>query len=108
MLATPGLQEPVYLGKHSFQFFEAYIHVEVTVEIQCPEGSIGGLYRCLNLRRGVPFSEEQRPGTSVWTVKAYLPVVESFGFEADLREHTSGKAYPQSIFDHWETMSGSG
>lgn len=29
-----------------------------------------------------------RPGTPIFTVKAYLPVVESFGFETDLRYHT--------------------
>jgi elongation factor 2 len=89
LLATPGLQEPVYL-----------------VEIQCPENAIGGIYSVLNRRRGQVFSEEQRPGTPMFTVKAYLPVMESFGFNADLRQQTSGQAFPQSVFDHWETMNG--
>ena len=56
----------------------------------------------LNRRRGQVFSEEQRPGTPMFTVKAYLPVNESFGFTADLRSHTQGQAFPQSVFDHWE------
>ena len=43
----------------------------------------------------------------MFTVKAYLPVMESFGFNGDLRGQTSGQAFPQSVFDHWETMSGS-
>ncbi|EJT99875.1 eukaryotic translation elongation factor 2 [Dacryopinax primogenitus] len=90
LLAQPGLQEPVYL-----------------VEIQCPENGIGGIYSVLNRRRGQVFSEEQRPGTPMFTVKAYLPVMESFGFNADLRQATSGQAFPQSVFDHWELMSGS-
>lgn len=90
LLATPGLQEPVYL-----------------VEIQCPENAIGGIYSVLNRRRGQVFSEEQRPGTPMFTVKAYLPVNESFGFTADLRSHTQGQAFPQSVFDHWEVMPGS-
>jgi len=90
LLATPGIQEPVYL-----------------VEIQCPENAIGGIYSCLNRRRGQVFSEEQRPGTPMFTVKAYLPVNESFGFTADLRSHTQGQAFPQSVFDHWEIMNGS-
>jgi elongation factor 2 len=90
LLATPGLQEPVYL-----------------VEIQCPENAIGGIYSCLNKRRGQVFSEEQRPGTPMFTVKAYLPVMESFGFNGDLRSQTAGQAFPQSVFDHWETMNGS-
>ncbi|KAF8317868.1 P-loop containing nucleoside triphosphate hydrolase protein [Clavulina sp. PMI_390] len=90
LLATPGLQEPIYL-----------------VEIQCPERAIGGIYSVLNRRRGQVFSEEQRPGTPMFTVKAYLPVSESFGFAADLRSQTQGQAFPQSVFDHYEVMSGS-
>jgi Elongation factor G C-terminus len=77
------------------------------VEIQCPENAIGGIYSVLNKRRGQVFSEEQRPGTPMFTVKAYLPVMESFGFTADLRSHTQGQAFPQSVFDHWELMPGS-
>ncbi|KAG1446394.1 hypothetical protein G6F55_011562 [Rhizopus delemar] len=58
------------------------------------------------LRRGQVFSEEQKPGTPMMTVKAYLPVNESFGFNADLRSATSGQAFPQAVFDHWQIMSG--
>ncbi|KAJ7242600.1 hypothetical protein B0H12DRAFT_1236729 [Mycena haematopus] len=90
LLAQPTLQEPVYL-----------------VEIQCPENAIGGIYSCLNKRRGQVFSEEQRVGTPMFTVKAYLPVNESFGFNGDLRQATGGQAFPQSVFDHWEVMAGS-
>jgi elongation factor 2 len=90
LLATPGIQEPVYL-----------------VEIQCPENAIGGIYSVLNKRRGQVFSEEQRVGTPMFTVKAYLPVMESFGFNGDLRQATGGQAFPQSVFDHWELMNGS-
>lgn len=90
LLATPGLQEPVYL-----------------VEIQCPENAIGGIYSVLNKRRGQVFSEEQRVGTPMFTVKAYLPVMESFGFNGELRSQTGGQAFPQSVMDHWELMNGS-
>ncbi|KAG7091692.1 Elongation factor 2 [Marasmius oreades] len=90
LLATPGLQEPVFL-----------------VEIQCPESAIGGIYSCLNKRRGQVFSEEQRPGTPMFTVKAFLPVAESFGFNGELRSHTAGQAFPQCVFDHWELVPGS-
>ena len=83
------MQEPVYL-----------------VEIQCPENAIGGIYSVLNKRRGQVFSEEQRVGTPMFTVKAYLPVMESFGFNGDLRQATGGQAFPQSVFDHWELMNG--
>ena len=43
----------------------------------------------------------------MFTVKAYLPVAESFGFNGELRSHTAGQAFPQSVFDHWEIMNGS-
>ncbi|PIA19386.1 elongation factor 2 [Coemansia reversa NRRL 1564] len=89
LMAQPGLQEPIYL-----------------VEIQCPDSAMGGVYSVLNRRRGEVFDEEQRPGTSQMTIKAYLPVNESFGFVTHLRAETSGQAFPQSVFDHWSTMSG--
>lgn len=42
----------------------------------------------------------------MFTVKAYLPVAESFGFNAELHKHTGGKATPQCVLDHWESMNG--
>jgi len=39
-------------------------------------------------------------------MKAHLPVGESFGFTQALRAATSGRAFPQCVFDHWEGMSG--
>jgi len=89
LTAQPRLLEPVYL-----------------VEIQCPEHAMGGIYGVLNRRRGHVFAEEQRPGTPLYTIKAYLPVMESFGFTADLRSHTGGQAFPQCVFDHWQIMNG--
>merc|ERR1712017_60779 len=89
LTAQPRLLEPVYL-----------------VEIQCPEHAMGGIYGVLNRRRGHVFAEEQRPGTPLYTIKAYLPVMESFGFTADLRSHTGGQAFPQCVFDHWQILSG--
>jgi elongation factor 2 len=89
LLAEPALLEPVFL-----------------VEIQVPESAMGGVYGVLTRRRGHVFNEQQRPGTPLFTIKAYLPVMESFGFNADLRSHTSGQAFPQSIFDHWQILPG--
>jgi len=89
LTAQPRLMEPIYL-----------------VEIQCPENAIGGIYACLNKRRGQVIEENQRPGTPIYLVRAYLPVLESFGFTADLRSHTSGQAFPQCVFDHWSVVSG--
>jgi elongation factor 2 len=89
LLAEPNLLEPVFL-----------------VEIQVPESAMGGVYGVLTRRRGHVFNEEQRPGTPLFTIKAYLPVMESFGFNADLRQGTSGQAFPQSVFDHWQVLPG--
>ena len=35
---------------------------------------------------------------------AYLPVMESFGFTGTLRAATSGQAFPQCVFDHWDML----
>jgi elongation factor 2 len=58
----------------------------------------------LNQKRGMVFEEMQRPGTPMYNIKAYLPVIESFGFTATLRAATSGQAFPQCVFDHWDVM----
>merc|ERR1712093_228405 len=76
------------------------------VEIQVPEQAMGGIYSVLTRRRGHVFEENQRPGTPLYNIKAYLPVKESFGFTADLRSHTGGQAFPQCVFDHWQIMPG--
>jgi len=89
LTAEPRMMEPVYL-----------------VEIQCPESAMGGIYSTLNRRRGHVFAEEQKIGTPLYMVKAYLPVMESFGFTADLRSQTSGQAFPQCVFDHWQILNG--
>jgi elongation factor 2 len=89
LTGSPTLMEPVY-----------------AVEIQCPEQAIGGIYSCLNQRRGIVISEMQNEGTPMWVVKAHLPVNESFGFTGALRAATGGQAFPQCVFDHWAEMNG--
>jgi elongation factor 2 len=89
LLSKPRLQEPVFL-----------------VEIQTVEHAIGGVYSVLNRRRGIIIGEENRAGTPIYNVKAYLPVQESFGFTGDLRSNTGGQAFPQCVFDHWQVFAG--
>ncbi|EPY49931.1 translation elongation factor 2 Eft2,B [Schizosaccharomyces cryophilus OY26] len=89
LLAQPIIQEPVFL-----------------VEIQVSESAMGGIYSVLNRKRGQVFAEEQRIGTPLYNIKAYLPVNESFGFTGQLRQATGGQAFPQLVFDHWSPMSG--
>ncbi|XP_066316582.1 elongation factor 2-like [Miscanthus floridulus] len=43
-------------------------------------------------------------GPTAYNIKAYLPVIESFGFSSQLRAATSGQAFPQCVFDHWDMM----
>merc|ERR1719198_1264328 len=89
LTAKPTLQEPVFL-----------------VEITCPQEVMSGVYNTMNLRRGMVFEENPREGTPLLQVKAHLPVAESFGFVAALRQQTSGQAFPQCVFDHWENLPG--
>ncbi|KAF2077004.1 hypothetical protein CYY_001713 [Polysphondylium violaceum] len=87
LTASPILLEPMYL-----------------VDITAPENALSGIYSVLNRRRGHVIAEERRVGTPLFSVKAHLPVLESFGFTADLRSHTAGQAFPQCIFDHWSSI----
>jgi elongation factor 2 len=85
----PALLEPLYI-------------VEITVPLQ----AVSGVYSTLNQRRGVVDQTVERHGTPLCQVKAFLPVLESFGFTQLLRQNTSGQAFPQMIFSHWEKMNG--
>jgi len=89
LTGEPRFQEPIFL-----------------CEIQTPDDAMGGIYQCLTQRRGIVIGEEPVNGTPLVIVKAYLPVAESFGFTQHLRELTSGRAFPQCVFDHWEIMGG--
>ncbi len=87
LTACPRFQEPIFL-----------------CEIQTPDDAMGGIYQTLSQRRGIVIGEEPVAGTPLVIVKAYLPVAESFGFTQHLRSMTSGRAFPQCVFDHWETL----
>ncbi|KAJ2740076.1 translation elongation factor 2, partial [Coemansia sp. BCRC 34301] len=89
LLASPGLQEPMYL-----------------VEIQCPDNTVSSVCSLILGRRGRIFSENLLSRVSLCSIKAYLPVAESFAFIDCLHVETGGKPYSQMHFSHWETMSG--
>jgi len=86
--AAPRFQEPVFL-----------------VDIATPNDVMNGIYQTFSQRRGVVFSEESVAGTPLLNVKAHLPVSESFGFTAHLRSLTSGQAFPQCVFSHWDVIT---
>ncbi len=56
--------------------------------------------------RGHVTQDIPKPGSPLYNIKAYIPVVESFGFETDLRSHTQGQAFCLSVFDHWQIVPG--
>lgn len=89
LTAKPRFQEPIFL-----------------VEIQTPDDAVGGIYGCISQRRGIVQGEEPISGTPLVMLKAFLPVAESFGFVQALRAATSGRAFPQCVFDHWEELGG--
>jgi len=88
--AEPRLLEPVFL-----------------VDILCPDEVMGNIHGVMSRRRGHVFNADQRIGTPMYNVKCFLPVLESFGFVADLRQHTGGKAFAQCVFDHWQVLGNS-
>eukprot|EP00741_Cyanophora_paradoxa_P015747 tig00020904_g15202.t1 len=89
LMATPRLMEPVYF-----------------CEIQAPADCIAAVYTVLARRRGHVTQDLPKPGSPLYIVKALIPVIDSFGFETDLRSSTQGQAFVMSVFDHWQLVPG--
>ncbi|MHA2095331.1 MAG: EF-Tu/IF-2/RF-3 family GTPase, partial [Candidatus Hodarchaeales archaeon] len=89
LLASPILLEPVY-----------------KVQVQVPEQYLGNVYKVLTKRRGRVIDTQKREGTPLNVIVAEVPVSESFGITTDLRSETSGFAFSQMVFDHWEKVPG--
>ena len=89
LLATPRLMEPVY-----------------AVEMLAPPDAVQAIYAVLSRRRGHIVSDAPLPGTPFYIVKGFIPVIDSFGFETDLRVHTQGLAFGLQDFDHWAIVPG--
>lgn len=89
LMAGPRLMEPVY-----------------SVHMTGPADSISGLYTVLMKRRGHVVSDGPVAGTPLYAAKALLPVIDSFGFETDLRIHSQGSASVSLVFDRWDVVPG--
>lgn len=89
LLATPRLCEP-------------YLFVEV----QAPADCVSSVYSVLARRRGHVTQDAPVPGSPLYTIKAFIPAIDSFGFETDLRTHTQGQAFCLSVFHHWQIVPG--
>merc|ERR1712216_1116434 len=85
--AKPCLMEPIFL-----------------VNITCPQAITGSIYNVMSMRRGTVLDEGGAMAGGVANMRAYLPVAESFGFSQSLAEATSGAAFSQLQFDHWQML----
>eukprot|EP00123_Amoebidium_parasiticum_P017644 comp23931_c0_seq1/m.42254 comp23931_c0_seq1/g.42254 ORF comp23931_c0_seq1/g.42254 comp23931_c0_seq1/m.42254 type:complete len:789 (-) comp23931_c0_seq1:227-2593(-) len=89
LMATPRLMEPYYY-----------------VEAQAPADCVSAVYTVLARRRGHVVQDGPKAGSPLYVIKAYIPVMDSFGFETDLRTYTQGQAFCLSVFDHWQIVPG--
>lgn len=74
-------------------------------ELNTPTEYLGPMYAVLARRRAQVIKEEMQEGSSLFTVHAYVPVAESFGFADELRRWTSGASSALLVLSHWETLS---
>ncbi|KAI5840155.1 P-loop containing nucleoside triphosphate hydrolase protein [Morchella snyderi] len=73
-------------------------------DIQASTEVLGKVYAVMTRRRGKILAEEMNEGTPFFTIRASLPVAESFGFGDEIRKRTSGAASPQLIFSGYEML----
>ncbi|KAJ6782172.1 hypothetical protein PWT90_03604 [Aphanocladium album] len=89
LMASPRLMEPVY-----------------AVSVTGPEDSYMEVYNVLARRRGHVLSDGPVAGTPLYRVNGLLPVIDSFGFETDLRIKTQGSSMVSLVFDSWNIVPG--
>ncbi|CBY20276.1 unnamed protein product [Oikopleura dioica] len=89
LMATPRLMEPYLIS-----------------EIVSPADCVAAVYTVLARRRGHVTSDQPIAGSPLYTIKAFIPAIDSFGFETDLRTHTQGQAFCTQVFSHWQIVPG--
>ncbi|KAL2271245.1 hypothetical protein VTJ83DRAFT_616 [Remersonia thermophila] len=89
LMASPRLMEPVY-----------------SVSMTGPQESVGTVYNIMSRRRGHVLSDGPIAGTPLYRINGLMPVIDSFGFETDLRINTPGQAMVSLVFDHWSIIPG--
>jgi elongation factor 2 len=85
LTAKPALLEPIY---------KTVVSSSTKVAGECN--------RIISGRRGKISAFEQKGAVTVIT--ASIPVAETFGLSEELRSATSGRAFWQSMFDHWKKV----
>jgi len=84
--ADPVLLEPIY-----------------EIQVSTPPELIGSVISLISQKRGKVIGVEERGRVSV--VKGYIPVRETLGgFSNEMRSVTSGRAFWQTKFSHWEPL----
>ncbi len=89
LMASPRLMEPMY-----------------RVEVQAPADAVAAVYNIIQRRRGHVIQDVPKPGSPFFIVKGFIPAIDSFGFETDVRVHSQGLAFVQKVFDHWAIVPG--
>ena len=74
----------------------------MSVEVVTPEDYMGDVIGDLNSRRGQIQGSEPR-GNAV-AIKAFVPLVNMFGYVSDLRGMSQGRAQFTMIFDHYDEV----
>jgi U5 small nuclear ribonucleoprotein component len=77
-----------------------------SVSMTGPQDSVSTVYNILARRRGHVLSDGPIAGTPLYRVDGLLPVIDSFGFETDLRINTPGRAMVSLVFDRWNVVPG--
>jgi len=85
LTAEPVLLEPVY-----------------KIEVSVPTKWFGACSNIITRKRGKISASEQKGVLTI--IEGYIPVEETFGLSAEMRAATSGHAFWQCIFDHWQKM----
>ncbi|KAL4802864.1 P-loop containing nucleoside triphosphate hydrolase protein [Aspergillus unguis] len=89
LMASPRLMEPIY-----------------SCSMTGPADAVASVYTVLSRRRGHVLSDGPIAGTPLYSVRGLIPVIDSFGFETDLRIHTQGQAAVSLAFDKWSVVPG--
>ena len=85
LTAKPVLSEPIY-----------------KIGVSVPHQFVGDVTGLISRKRGRIVSSEQKG--PITNIIGFLPVSETFGLSADMRSVTSGHAFWQTQFDHWEKV----
>ncbi|PNS17976.1 U5 small nuclear ribonucleoprotein component [Sphaceloma murrayae] len=89
LMASPRLMEPIY-----------------NCSMIGPATAVSSFYTVLARRRGHVLQDGPIAGTPLYSVKGLIPVIDSFGFETDLRMHSQGQATVSLVFDRWSIVPG--